>query len=316
MYNQINPAGLSGWFRVSGFAFRVKKRPFDKKTTRNSKPETRNRSHQFVRIYAIVFIGIVCLHGCAPDISETEFFREHPEAVDTGFNVIELGQANSDGLSFRLLAPEALHIGYSTIWVEILDNGVEVPDASIDVTPIWGNPVQAVVPPFSTVPASKMDEGGRFEASPFFLQPVDQDGQWELHVDFTAASKSGTVVFNVDVDEDIWVQHVTENGGYYVSWVLPERPTTGNDVIQFALHRLTDSGFTPVEDAEFDLYPYMDMGAGEGHSTPFEAPVHSGDGLYTGQVNFIMSGGWDMTAYITRSAAEQDTVVFKGFTVY
>ena len=286
-----------------------------KKTTRNPKPETRNRSHQFVRIYAIVLLGIVSFHGCAPDISETEFFREHPEAVDVGSNVIELGQANSEGLSLRLLAPEKPHIGYSTVWVEILENGVEVSAGSVDVTPIWSNQIQALVPPFSTVSASKMNEDRRFEVSPFFLQPVDQDGQWELHVDFTVASKSGTVVFQVDVDEDIWVQHVNGDGGYYVSWVLPERPTTGNDVIQFALHRLTDSGFTPVEDAEFDLYPYMDMGAGEGHSTPFEAPVHSGNGLYTGQVNFIMSGGWDMTAYINRSAAEQDTVVFKGFTV-
>lgn len=264
----------------------------------------------------IVIIGLVWMHGCAPDISETEFFSEHPEAVDAGSNVIELGQENSNGLTFRLLAPEALHIGYSTVWIEILNEGTKVGTGSVEVTPIWGNQFRALVSPFSTVSASKVDEGERFEASPFFLQPVDEDGLWALHVDYNAAGKSGTVVFNVDVNEDIWVQHVDTAEEYYVSWVLPVRPTTGNDVIQFAMHRLTESGFVAIEDADIDLYPYMDMGAGEGHSTPFEAPIHSGDGMYIGEVNFIMSGGWDMTAYIKRSASRQDTVVFKGFTVY
>ena len=260
--------------------------------------------------------GLIWLSGCAPDISETEFFREHPEAVDTGSNFIELGQASSDGLTFRLLAPEALHVGYSTVWIEILQEGTQVTTGSVDVTPVWERGAKILVSPFSVVSASKLEEERRFEAHPFFLQPMGEEGLWELHVDYNAAGKNGTVVFNVDVDDDIWVQHVDRENDYYVSWVLPVQPETGNDVIQFALHRLTDSGFTPVEDADIDLYPYMDMGAGEGHSTPFEAPVHSGAGFYTGQINFIMSGGWDMTAFIKRSGEPKDTVVFKGFTVY
>ena len=53
-HNQISPDGLFGWFRVSGFGFRVKKRSLDLQATRNTKHETRNRSDQFVRIYMIV----------------------------------------------------------------------------------------------------------------------------------------------------------------------------------------------------------------------------------------------------------------------
>ena len=265
--------------------------------------------------FIVALLGLTVLYGCAPDISETDFFSEHPEAVDTGLDVIELGVASKDGLTFRLLAPAALHVGYSTVWVEVVDDNTQSFSGSVDVTPIWTSEAAAVLPPFSTTPASKIEEEDRFEANPFFLQPVNEDGVWELHVDYEASGNSGTVVFAVDVAEDIWVQHVTGADDYYVSWVLPVQPTTGDDVIQFALHRRTDSGFSAVEDARIDLYPYMDMGAGEGHSTPFEVPVHSGAGLYTGEINFIMSGGWDMTAYIDRGGAEQDTVVFKGFTV-
>ncbi|NND69985.1 MAG: hypothetical protein HKN43_00240, partial [Rhodothermales bacterium] len=76
-----------------------------------------------------------------------------------------------------------------------------------------------------------------------------------------------------------------------------------------------EQGFIPVTDAQIDLYPYMDMGAGEGHSTPFEKPVHIGDGEYRGMVNFIMAGGWDMTVYVQRPLSAPDTVLFQGFIV-
>ena len=55
MSNQ-KPGGLFGWFLVSRFWFLVEKQVFTAETTRNKKPETRNRSHQFVRIYMIVLV--------------------------------------------------------------------------------------------------------------------------------------------------------------------------------------------------------------------------------------------------------------------
>ena len=259
---------------------------------------------------------LITVIGCAPDISETEFFREHPEEVDPTTQFIEIGSQVSDGFTFRVLAPEPLTIGYSTVWLEVLNEGNAVTEGQLTLNPVWGSATNAVMPPFTHEPAVFDSDLARFAASPFFLQPAEETGAWELHVDYDLAGTAGSLVFDIEVNEDIWVQHVDNADAYYVSWVLPVRPTTGNDVIQFALHRLTATGFEPVDDALIDLYPYMDMGAGEGHSTPFDAPVHAGNGMYSGQINFIMSGGWDMTAYVQRGTAPPDTVVFKGFTVY
>ena len=270
--------------------------------------------------YALFWIlTLPLLVGCAPDITETDFFRDHPEEVDPETLLLELGNEVRDGFTFRLLAPEPLTSGYSTLWIEVLQNGQPITMGSVNVTAIWTNETSALVSPFAQSTASIMEEDNRFEASPFFLQPVGDPGAWEVHIDCDFAQE--TIVFPVEVDEALWVQHVhtgseQTSADYYVSWLLPVRPTTGNDRIQFALHRLTGSGFEPLEDARIDLYPYMDMGAGEGHSTPFEAPVHTGAGQYTGEVNFIMSGGWDMTVYVERASSPRDTVVFKGFTVY
>ena len=254
--------------------------------------------------------------GCAPDITETDFFQEHPEEVDPASLYVEIGSQVQDGLTFRVLAPEEINVGYSTVWVEVANDNGPITTGDITIVPVWVSASNALISPFANKQAAFDDEFSRFTATPFFLQPAEEAGAWELHVDYAISGAAGTLVFTIDVAEDIWVQHVEDPDAYYVSWVLPVRPTTGNDVIQFALHRLTTAGFVPVEDAILDLYPYMDMGAGEGHSTPFEAPVHEGNGIYTGQINFIMSGGWDMTAYVQRSPARQDTVVFKGFTVY
>jgi len=73
MYNQINPDGLFGWFLVSRFSFLVVSRVNTCFSTRNKKQETRNRSHQFVRIYVIalkwiaIYAWIPLVLGCAPE---------------------------------------------------------------------------------------------------------------------------------------------------------------------------------------------------------------------------------------------------------
>ena len=64
-----------------------------------------------------------------------------------------------------------------------------------------------------------------------------------------------------------------------------------------------------------DLYPYMDMGGGDGHSTPYD-DFTAEDGRYRWMVDFIMSGGWEMTVTLTPPGESQQTFRFVGYTVY
>ena len=272
-----------------------------------------------MKTLTLTSILLLFLAGCAPDIAETDFFSQHPEEIDPESLWVELGTASENGLAFRVLAPEGLQVGYSTVWVEIREGETLVSAGTIDVVPMWVTSTGSVISPLANARAAKNEETDRFEANPFFLQPANEAGHWELYVDYAVSGKQGALVFTVDVAEDIWVQHVDDGSDYYMAWVLPVEPTTGVDAIQFALYHLDGTNFEPIEGAEIDLYPYMDMGAGEGHSTPYEAPTHVGGGIYTGEVNFIMSGGWDMTAYVQPGGdsgiARVDTVLFKGFIV-
>ncbi|MBX2821297.1 MAG: T9SS type A sorting domain-containing protein [Rhodothermaceae bacterium] len=77
MCNQINPDGLFGWFLVSRFWFLVEKQVFTLETTRNKKPETRNRSHQFARIYVIALFSLLLTVPATAQLIIDDFDDEH-----------------------------------------------------------------------------------------------------------------------------------------------------------------------------------------------------------------------------------------------
>ncbi len=253
--------------------------------------------------------------GCAPDITETDFYSLHPEQLDPQAEPVELAALSEQGLQFRALARDWLHYGSNTVWIEVSLDRRPVSEGRLTVTPGWITEARSLVFPLARSATVATDVEGRFEGQPFFLQPVDEEGSWTVAIDYDVLGRQGKLAFPVDVEPELWVQHVEGQEAYYVSWLSPASPATGRDELELALHCLTDEGFASIEDAAIELYPYMDMGSGDGHSTPYEAPQHVGDGLYRGTVNFIMSGGWDMTVFVQRPGAEADTVIFRGFTV-
>ncbi len=258
-----------------------------------------------------ILLVIVCfLTGCAPSITDTDFFREHP--ADPEDTSVALAVIRDGRLSINLMAPDSLRMGASILWVEAAVDGVPVSDGDFRVLSKWAAGARTVSSPLGAVKLVRTDRPGRFEGAPLFIAPHGKEGDWQLEITYAAGGESGEAVLPVEIQSSIWVQYAD---GYYVSWVRPVHPVTGLDVIEFALHRLVDEQFLPLEDARIDLFPWMNMGAGQGHSTPYEAPVHVHHGRYRGSVNFIMSGGWEMTVFIQRAGAVQDTVYFKGFTV-
>ncbi len=261
----------------------------------------------------IFVLGVFLLAGCAPNITETNFFQEHPEDTNLEEMPIQLGIIRDGNLTITLTAPDSLQVGTRKVWLEATMDGAPLSSGSFTLLPRWIAGTQIILSPLGETNLVPTDRSGYFEGTPTFIPPNGEEGSWQLEVTYEARGKSGQVIVPISIQPSIWVQYTD---GYSISWVQPVRPVTGLDQIEFALHYLVNDRFLPLEDAIIDLYPWMDMGAGQGHSTPYEAPVHVQDGRYEGTVNFIMSGGWDMTVFIQRSGATQDTVTFKGFTVH
>lgn len=102
--------------------------------------------------------------------------------------------------------------------------------------------------------------------------------------------------------------------GFTLAWQQPLKPLVGGNALVL---RLFDAQRRPVDVPALGLYPYMDMGGGSGHSTPFRPPGRTVPGRFDGQVDFVMSGRWDLTVYLDRDAATpRVTFRFPGFYVF
>ena len=263
----------------------------------------------------LVTVVAVALTGCAPDITETDFYSLHPDPATPVADIQTLG-TNSDGsVEITLLAREDPHVGYNVLLVRASRQAVPITKATVQVVPRTGSLTAPLVSPALV----EADVDGYLGVGAHFLQPKGTSQSWTVDVIVEDSGTTATVSFELSVVDSVWMQELPgsdDSDRVFVSWIRPQRPTTGNAPFEIAIHRQTTTGFAPVEDAAVDLYPYMDMGAGEGHSTPFVAPAHTDGASYVGRVNYIMSGGWDMTVRVRLASEPERSAVFAGFTVY
>ncbi len=274
------------------------------------------------QICAVLTGLILVMAGCVPDnLTDYDYKQFQPPStlpVDKG-NVL-IGEQDVAGLTVALYIDKGAHTGYNRIQVMLKNTATDVPltEALVTLQPGYALNGEARDVPFENPATNTANDEGFFEGAALFLPPEASAGAFSLTIDFDAAGAgAGQVVFPLEVEESLWMQRVeTETGRYYVSWVDPSRPIVGQNPFEVDLHREVAGGYEPVDNATLDLYPYMNMGGGDGHSTPFDTPVHLQAGRYRGTVDFIMAGGWEMTVYVDRGGTSPDTVKFLDYTVY
>ena len=283
---------------------------------RNNTP----RSSQLV-LFGGLLLASMAATGCLPEnLTGYDYKSLQPpptESVDKGY--IPVGQQVSGDLTVDLSIYNGAHTGYNHVQftIESAALGGPISNATVEIKGTMFDS-EGLLPPRET-PATDVefssDVAPVYAGGLFFLPPAPGAGDFTL--DLFVSLPGGDrheLSFDLDVEESIWMQRIEDaNGPLYVSWVDPMKPVVGVNEFVVALHR--DAGYELVSDASLDLFPYMDMGAGEGHSTPYEAPVFSA-GQYRGTVNFIMAGGWDMTVFVDGAGLPRSEARFPGYTVF
>ncbi len=276
--------------------------------------------HRRGLVSGLMILGLFWLAGCVPDDVTSYDFKSLQPPYDPPEEVgnVLIGEQSVNGLDLKLYIEKGAHTGYNRLFFSIAEGGTQVTEAQLSISGICELADQTIQVPVENPASTTANAEGLFEGSAFFLSDTPDTGTWTIGVNLeTANGKQAEATFTPVVKESLWMQRFEADGAqYFVSWVSPGRPVTGENPFEVALHRQEANTLTSVPNAVVDLYPYMDMGGGDGHSTPYEPPVHTGDGRYTGTVNFVMSGGWDMTVYINRPGHPIDTVLFEGYTVY
>lgn len=99
----------------------------------------------------------------------------------------------------------------------------------------------------------------------------------------------------------------------WIVWEAPDSARVG--ATRVVLRVLDRASLAPVDGA-VTVFPYMDMGGGDGHSTPFQGPFALGDGRHRVDLDFLMSGRWDLTVRVPLGPGRVESGVLRGFVVH
>ena len=263
----------------------------------------------------LLFSWLALLAGCVPDgLTDFDFQELQPEPPPdelTGDAVV--GTASDGELTVELTAARGgPHLGYVRLGLTVTEAGRAVTDArvSISATADAGPSAGIALP---TENPGTADAEGVFRGAAFLITPDTTARRFTVSAVVEAGGRTAEVAFPVEARADLWMQ---PEGDLLVSWIDPLRPVVGVNRYVVAVHRWTGAAFEPVDGAQADLYPYMDMGGGDGHSTPYDSFAALGDGRYAWDVDFIMSGGWEMTVFVTPPGSAETAAKFVGYTVY
>jgi hypothetical protein len=262
-------------------------------------------------------IALALLAGCVPDsVTEFDFKSLQPPAPKAELTGTVLVGTESEGaLTVELYTDRGgAHLGINQLSARLSSGGAAIREARVAWTatategPAAGVELPVVTPPIQA------DAEGFFKGEAFLLTPDTTARTFVVVLQITPLNGSAReVAFSVEARNDIWMQ---TSGDLLISWVSPARPMVGANTFEVAAHRWTGTDFETVDGATPSFSPYMDMGGGDGHSTPFTTPTGVGNGRYRSTVDFIMSGGWEMGVSLAHSNRPTDTVRFVGYTVY
>lgn len=227
--------------------------------------------YSIAHVLGLVFLFLIVTVNCDSN-NDPEF----------GEDLIPVNSITADGITVSLFATKALEVGTNTLYWQVTEGNNEVAIASFSITPMMDMGTMEHSTPH-TDPVVLQEDEHYYTNSATFIMPSGDMGSWEIA--FEIETQQGTAITGtmpVEIASSWKLTSVkdSEDNIYFISWVEPETPVTGNNTLQFMLFtRETMMNFPAVSDASIEIYPYMDMGGGSGHSTEFTNPVAKGDGF-------------------------------------
>lgn len=231
---------------------------------------------------------------------------------DATLDLMEINSATVDGYSVKLSALKPLATGYNQLfWLVSKDNQLIGVD-SMNIMPIMDMMTMSHSCP-TQKPFKSVQADGYFEGYVVFIMPSGEMGSWSITATLWLSNgEQIETTLNISVLNSWKLQSFTHNNvKYFVSWVSPQEPFVGKNTVELMLHKkATMMSFPESTDLMLELYPYMNMGGGEGHSAPYEQLKHVGNGKHTGSISFSMSGEWQISVFAKHNADTAATVVF------
>ncbi len=232
--------------------------------------------------------------------------------TNSDIELIAISSVKSGDFTVQLESEKLLETGYNNLYWSVSKGNERVQLDSVTFSPIMDmTTMKHSCPKGNPTKSNTLDRA--FETYAVFIMPSGEMGTWSISVHAYLSSRE-----HIEADLPVYIanswrlQSATINDTkYFVSWVSPVEPFVGKNTVKLMLHKkMTMMSFPSTDDFALSMYPFMDMGAGEGHSAPFEQLTAKGNGVFEGSISYSMSGDWQITVTLGTDPTTTKDVVF------
>jgi hypothetical protein len=224
------------------------------------------------------------------------------DSSDPELELIPVESVTVDGYTVSLESDNAVETGANTLYWKVERDGDLITPQSITINPMMdmGNMMHST--PYEQ-PETAEEDDRYFSNMAVFIMPSGSMGSWTIDFEINLPNNdvlTGTMPVEVGSSWRLTSVRDVDDSVYFITWLKPRTPVTGANDLQFMVHtRESMMSFPPAENVEMEIYPYMDMGGGSGHSTDFTPPVATETGHFEGDINYSMSGTWTTSVTLT-----------------
>lgn len=232
----------------------------------------------------------------------------------SGLIKIDSSYATGSSAIVALYAIDSLKTGYNKFFVVLYDSatGTLISNAHVSLMPMMDMGTMTHSAPYEN-PQSETAVEGKYPCAVVFIMPSASMMPWTLkvtvHNHSVPGEPEGTATFNFNVADNPTKYKSILTGDstrLYLSYVQPRNPVVGINDFEFTLHKKASMmSFPPDSSYTCTIYPWMPS---MGHGSPNNVdPVHVGMGHYNGDVNFTMTGDWQIKVYLHKNGQTDST---------
>lgn len=244
---------------------------------------------KFSRLTGLLLAFLLVAASCSDSNNNDSDLISEPD-------LFKLGEFTDNRLTVEAYSEAPLAVGYHKIYFEVHQEEMRVDQATFDFTPMMHMEAHSHASPYDVPDGSRDDVHGLYHTWAIFIMPSGMMGTWELQLTVQdGQERSAEGVIDIEVDQSNRVKtFMTDNEERFVlTWIEPQDPEVGMNDLVVSLHkRESMASFPPVTGADFEFEPWMpSMDHGSSNNI---SPVHEDNGFYQGQVNFNMTGDWEL----------------------
>lgn len=236
------------------------------------------------------------------------------DSSEPQLDLIPLESVTVDGYTVSLESNDELETGANLLFWKVELAGDLITPESISINPMMDMGEMMHSTPFDQPEAAPEDDR-YFKNIAVFIMSSSSMGSWSVGFEITLPNDEVLIGdMPVEINSSWRLTSVQNEDGkpYYISWMHPRTPITGANDLHFLVHtRESIMNFPVAENVEMEIYPYMDMGGGSGHSTDFTPPEATGNGHFEGDINYSMSGTWTTSVTLTVDGETLPEAIFE-----